>query len=345
MNNYFMPPEWAKQKRVWLSWPHNEATWTPEFLKKTELEYRLFAKELAEVVETNILVLDDEHEKHVKMHLNVINANTKNIVLHIIPTNDAWMRDHGPDFVWNVDDKYKIILDWQYNSWGGKYPPYDSDNDVPYLIADAIDLTSISLDMVLEGGSFEVNGKGDLLTTKSCLLNINRNPELNQEDIEENLKYYLGAKNILWLEQGIAGDDTDGHIDDIARFVNDSTIVYASTEDSNHHDYLSLQIIENGLENLVLADGTKPKLVKIPMPNQLKYEGEILPCSYANFLITNKKVLVPVFDCPNDSVALEAIQGVFPTRKVVGIPSKNIIIGLGSLHCLSKHEFDESQFE
>jgi agmatine deiminase len=345
MSNYQMPPEWSKQKRVWLSWPHNEETWLPEYLAKTELEYRLFAKELSEVVNTNILVLDLEHEKHVRMHLEVVGANLDNIVLHQIATDDAWMRDHGPDFVWDKETKSKWVLDWLYNSWGEKYPPFDTDNDVPYLIADTLELPSISLDMVLEGGSFEVNGLGDLLTTKSCLLHENRNPGMVQEEIEENLKHYFGVQNILWLEEGIAGDDTDGHIDDFARFVSEDTIVYASTDDVNHHDYQSLKKAEEGLKQLTLSNGSSPKLIKIPMPSELRYEGEILPCSYANFLITNGKVLVPTFDCPNDAIALEIIQKVFVDRKVIGIPSKNIIIGLGSLHCLSKHEFDESIFD
>jgi agmatine deiminase len=343
--SYFMPPEWAKQKRVWLSWPQNEETWLPEFLSKCEKEYRVFAKELSEVVNTNILVLDAEHQQHVKLHLQEAGANFSNIVFHQIPTNDAWMRDHGPDFVWNVKNKCKNLLDWQYNSWGGKYPPFDDDNDVPFTIAENLNIPSISLDMVLEGGSFEVNGLGDLLTTKSCLLNENRNPELSQEDIEENLKHYFGVSNILWLEEGIAGDDTDGHIDDFGRFVKPKTIVYASTDDANHHDYMSLKKAEDGLKKITLADGSKPELIKIPMPTELRYEGEILPCSYANFLITNDKVLVPIFNCENDAVALSILQNVFEDRKVIGIPSANIIIGLGSLHCLSKHEFDESIFQ
>lgn len=344
MSNYFMPPEWSAQKRVWLSWPQNKETWTPEDLVNVELEYRVFAKELSEVVSTNILVLDTEHEAHVSNLLKEINADFNNLIFHQIPTNDAWMRDHGPDFIWDISSKSKLILDWEYNSWGGKYPPFDNDNDVPLAISDTLDIDAITLDMVLEGGSFEVNGLGDLLTTKSCLLNKNRNPYLSREDIEENLKYYFGVKNILWLEEGIAGDDTDGHIDDFGRFVTPTTIVYASTDDENHHDYLSLKKAEEGLKHLVLADGNHPKLIKIPMPNELRYEGEILPCSYANFLITNKKVLVPIFDCTNDKTALDIIQSVFTDRNVIGIPSKNIIIGLGSLHCLSKHEFDESQF-
>jgi agmatine deiminase len=334
MSNYFMPPEWAPQKRVWLSWPQNEDTWTPAYLIKCEKEYRVFAKELAEVVQTNILVLDAEHQAHVKIHLQEVKADFSKIVFHQIMTNDAWMRDHGPDFIWNIKTKQKNILDWQYNSWGGKYPPYDDDNDVPMAIAEKLDLPATSLD---------VNGLGDLLTTKSCLLNENRNPDLSQQDIEENLKHYFGVNNILWLEEGIAGDDTDGHIDDFARFINPETIVYASTQDQNHHDYLSLKKAEEGLKNLVLANGKAPKLIPIPMPATLKYEGEVLPCSYANFLITNQKVLVPIFDCSNDQVALDTLQTVFPDRKVIGVLSKNIIIGLGSLHCLSKHEFDEQQ--
>lgn len=344
MSDFFLPPEWILQERVWLSWPHNLETWTKRVLLEVESEYSLFVKELSEVVSVHICVLHEDHEVYVKDVLKKYIDHLDEIFFHQIKTNDAWIRDHGPDFVFCKSKSSKIILNWGYNSWGGKYPPFEYDNQVPLEIAKKSSLATVSLDMILEGGSFEVNGKGDLLTTKSCLLNKNRNPDLSQLDIEENLKHYFGVKNVIWLDEGIAGDDTDGHIDDFARFIDDKTIVYSGTEEKSHQDYESLKKVEETLKNVLLLNGSRPTLIKLPVPIKLEYQGEVLPCSYANFLITNEKVLVPVFNCKQDQIALDTLQAAFLDRKVIGIPSNNIIIGLGSLHCLSKHEFDESHY-
>jgi len=342
MSDFFLPPEWAKQKSVWLSWPHNKETWEQEILKRTEEEYAVFVKELASEIVVNILILDLNHEIHVRTVLG--NYNSK-IEFHMIKTNDAWMRDHGPDFVWNRTTKKKELLNWGYNSWGGKYPPFEDDNLVPHKIAEIEGLKEYQIQMILEGGSFEVNGKGDLMTTESCLLNPNRNSELTKAEIENHLKSYLGVNQIIWFKEGIKGDDTDGHIDDFARFINETTIVHAWTEDKNHPDYEVLKEIRQKLKEIKLWNNQSPKLIPLPVPKPLFFNKELLPCSYVNFLITNNKVLMPAFGCKEDKIALEILQKEVVDRKIIEIPANNIIIGLGSLHCLSKQEFDSTIFD
>lgn len=341
MSDFWLPPEWATQRAVWLSWPQNKETWTANELQEVEKEYGYFVGELSEVVEVNVLVLGTTHQAHVESVLKGFEPDFDRIVFHQIQTNDAWMRDHGPDFVWNKSAKQKCVINWGYNSWGGKYPPFDDDNAVPDQIADRLELTSFEPDMILEGGSIEVNGRGDLLTTKSCLLNPNRNPQMSQEDIENHLRYFFGVEQIIWLESGIQGDDTDGHIDDFARFVSEDTVMHV-VADPSHPDHQALSKAKQELTKTKLSTGQSLRLIELPMPDELYYQGEILPCSYANFLITNQRVFVPVFECPKDEIALSIIQNHFKDRKVIGIPSKHIIIGLGSLHCLSKHEFDQN---
>jgi len=334
---YHFPAEFAKHDATWLSWPHKEASW-PGKIEMIYPVYAEFIKLVAEGEKVNINVVDDAMKNKVIGHLDKAGADFKNIQIFIHPTNDAWCRDHGPAFLINGKERKKIIVDWGYNAWGDKYPPYDLDDNIPTLIAKHYNLPVVYPGIVMEGGSVDFNGRGTVLTTTSCLLNPNRNPHLNQQQIEEYLQHYYGVTNVLWLGDGIVGDDTDGHIDDITRFVNEDTAVTVVEEDSNDENYEPLQSNLKILKTLRLENGKPLNIVELPMPSAIIYDDMRLPASYANFYISNKYVIVPVFRDKNDNKALDIIQNCFPDRKVVGLDSVDIIWGLGSFHCLSQQE-------
>lgn len=308
-------------------------------------KYQAMLKQYCQVVGTlaefelvNINVGNANLEAEAKAALKANGYGSfSNIQFHRFKTNDAWCRDHGPIFVKN-ESGAKAITNWIYNAWGGKYPPYDADNLIPEQIALLENLPIFTTGIVMEGGSIEVNGKGTLLTTKACLLNKNRNPDLSQTNIEAYLKVYLGVTHILWLEDGIVGDDTDGHIDDLSRFTDASTIVTIveeNVQDANYH------ILKDNLEKLRTLkdqDGNPFKVVTLPMPAPVITDGERLPASYANFLIANGCVLVPIFGDKNDAKALDTLNSCFPSRKVIGINCRDIVWGLGTIHCLSQQE-------
>jgi agmatine deiminase len=272
-------------------------------------------------------------------HLQQTTADLGNIKFFMHPTNDAWCRDHGPAFLINPDAaQKKIVVDWGYNAWGGKYPPFDLDDNIPTLIAKHYDIPVVYPGIVMEGGSVDFNGKGTVLTTTSCLLNDNRNPQLGQSQIEAYLRSYYGVDNILWLGDGIVGDDTDGHIDDLTRFVNETTVVTVVEEHKHDENYSVLQNIVKSLNTFRLENGKQLNVVELPMPSGVVHEGMRLPASYANFYIGNKYVIVPTFRDKNDDRALDILQSCFRDRKVVGLDSVDIIWGLGSFHCLSQQE-------
>ena len=255
------------------------------------------------------------------------------------PTNDAWCRDHGPAFLINPNaDQKKVIVDWGYNAWGNKYPPYDLDDVIPTLIGKAFNLPVFNPGIVMEGGSVEFNGAGTVLTSTACLLNPNRNPHLNQAQIEQYLCDYYGMQQVLWVDEGIVGDDTDGHIDDTVRFVNEDTVLTVVEENKQDENYDLLQHNLKQLNQMRLINGRQLNIIELPMPEELIYEDQRLPCSYANFYIANKSVIVPTFRNDRDEKALRIIQDAFPTREVIGIDSTDIIWGLGSFHCLSQQE-------
>ena len=263
--------------------------------------------------------------------------NPNKVKFHYHPTNDTWCRDHGPCFVLRSDGS-KVVIDWDYNAWGAKYPPYGLDNDIPSKVASALGLEMIKPEVVLEGGAVDFNGNGSVLTTSSCLLNQNRNPDMKRETMESILQDYFGIHQVLWLPQGIAGDDTDGHIDTITRFVNPTTVVTVVEDDPVSTNYIPL--LENlaALKKMKLMDGKPLNVLTLPMPRARFNEGHQLPCTYANFYISNGAVLVPTYSDRNDSVALEILSHAFPSREIVGIDSIEIIRGLGSLHCLCMQE-------
>lgn len=336
---YFFPAEWAKHSATWLSWPHNTETWPEDKLKAIYPAYAEFVKIIAEGEIVHINVGDAELEKTAKKVLEKEGCDFTNIRFHHIKSNDSWCRDHGPGFIINPKaEQKKMVLDWGYNAWGGKYPPYTDDDIIPTRIAEYYNIPVIHPGIIMEGGSVEFNGKGTVLTTTNCLLNENRNPLLSKEQIEQYLCNYYGVSNILWLGDGIVGDDTDGHIDDITRFVNEDTVVTVVESNPEDENYHPLQENLAALKEMKLENGNPLKIVELPMPAPFYIDGERMPASYANFYICNSAVIVPVFKDPNDEKALEVLSGLFTDRKVVGVYSGDIIWGLGSWHCLSQQE-------
>lgn len=335
---FHFPAEFATHDATWLSWPHKEASW-PGKIEAIYPIYSEFIKRVAEGENVNINVVDEKMKKKAMGHLEKVDADFSRIKFFLHPTNDAWCRDHGPAFLINPKEKKKMIVDWGYNAWGGKYPPFDLDNHIPTLIAKHYHLPVVYPGIVMEGGSVDFNGRGTLLTTTSCLLNPNRNPHLDQNQIEEHLYNYYGVENILWLGDGIVGDDTDGHIDDVTRFTTEDTVVTVVEEKKSDDNYRLLQENLKKLKTLRLENGKPLNIVELPMPSSVVYDGMRLPASYANFYISNTYVVVPTFrDSKNDEKALQILQDCFATRKIIGLDSTDIIWGLGSFHCLSQQE-------
>lgn len=328
------PAEWEKHESTWLSYPHNENSW-PGKIETIFSSYNLFIKHLAQHETVNINVEDEAMKERIEEQLGELEAKMQNIRFHFFRTNDAWCRDHGPAFV--VKANQKAIVNWDYNAWGGKYPCAE-DNLVAMKIANALELEAFHPHIVMEGGSIDVNGCGTLLTTTSCLLNPNRNPQLSQAQIEEKLCQYYNVENIIWLSDGIEGDDTDGHVDDLTRFVASDTVVTAVEENKDDENYAPLQENLSLLNKARLENGKQLNVVELPMPSAVVWDDMRLPASYANFYIANGIVVVPTYRCKNDERALEILQAVFPDREIVGIDSTDIIWGLGSFHCLSQQE-------
>ena len=334
---FHFPAEFSQHTATWLSWPHKEASW-PGKIETIFPVYARFVKFVAEGEKVNINVCDDAMKKKATQYLQAVGADLKNIQFFMHPTNDAWCRDHGPAFLVNRKEQKKMIVDWGYNAWGGKYPPFDLDDNIPTLIANHYNIPVVYPGIVMEGGAVDFNGKGTVLTTTSCLLNENRNPHLNQKQIEEHLYNYYGVDNILWLGDGIVGDDTDGHIDDLTRFVDENTVVTVVETNKSDENYKPLQENLKELKKLRLENGKQMNIVELPMPSTIVYEDMRLPASYANFYISNKYVVVPTFRDKNDDLALDTLQECFKDRKVIGLDSTDIIWGLGSFHCLSQQE-------
>lgn len=334
---YYFPAEFAPHEATWLSWPHKEASW-PGKIESVYSPYAKFIKALAESEKVRININNEAMQSFAEKVLSKENVNMQQVEFFFHPTNDAWCRDHGPAFIINSNKKNKAIIDWNYNAWGNKYPPYNLDDVIPTLIAKHYNLPVFYPNIVMEGGSVEFNGAGTLLTSTSCLLNANRNPQLNQSQIEFYLKEYYGAEQILWVDKGIVGDDTDGHIDDTVRFVSEDTVLTVVEENKSDENYELLQQNLQQLKTMRLLNGKQLNIIELSMPDKIIYEEQRLPASYANFYIANNVVIVPVFNCDKDAVALDVIQQCFPFRKVIGINSVDIIWGLGSFHCLSQQE-------
>ncbi|MCX6252104.1 MAG: agmatine deiminase family protein [Bacteroidetes bacterium] len=335
---YHFPAEWEKHSATWLSYPHDDSYSWPGTLPRIFSSYNRFIKELSESEMVCINVRNVELKSTVIHDLEQAGCDIANIRLFLHPTNDAWCRDHGPAFLINPGTEIpRVIVSWKYNAWGEKYP-YDLDEKIPSLIGKALDIPVFYPGIVMEGGAVDFNGKGTLLTTTSCLLHENRNAGLSQEKIEDYLRNYYGVEQILWLGDGINGDDTNGHIDDMTRFFREDavvTMVETNKSDTNSkplHDNLQM------LKKMRLTSGKQLDIAEIPMPKPVWYEGQRLPASYANFYISNKSVIVPVYRCKEDDKAMGILEQCFPDRQIIGIDSTDIIWGLGSFHCLSQQE-------
>jgi len=335
---YFFPAEWHQHTATWLSWPHKEASW-PGKINTIYQPYCQFIKAVSAGEKMCINIYNEAMKAFATEHLVANGVDLNQIEFYMHPTNDAWCRDHGPAFLINPAEKKKLIVDWDYNAWGDKYPPYDLDDVIPTLIGKKLNLPVYHPGIVMEGGSVDFNGAGTLITSTACLLNPNRNPSLNQEQIEDYLRNYYGVEQILWVEEGIVGDDTDGHIDDTVRFVNEDTVVAVVEENSKDDNFALLQENLKLLHQMRLLNGKALNVIELPMPaNPVIWEGQRLPASYANFYISNAAVVVPVYNDPNDAKALAILEKCFPERKVTGILSTDVIWGLGSWHCLSQQE-------
>ncbi|MFD2933651.1 agmatine deiminase family protein [Spirosoma flavum] len=350
---FFFPAEWHPHVATWLSWPHTEASWTRERQALMFPAYIDFIKAIAESEQVCINAHNDTVIQEAKLRLLAAGADMSRITLLPHPTNDSWCRDHGPAFLINPQTKERMIVNWGYNAWGGKYPPYDRDDLIPVEIARYRNLNYVTptastaavstgaastVGIIMEGGSVEFNGAGTVLTSRACLLNQNRNAHLTQAQIEQYLCDYYGVQQVLWVEEGIVGDDTDGHIDDTVRFVNEDTVIAAYESNPNDDNYPFLQDIHHELRTMRLLNGKQLTVVELPMPDPVVSDGLRLPASYANFLITNGAVIVPTFRCAKDQPALDIIGSCFPNRKIIGIDSTDIVWGLGSFHCLSQQE-------
>ncbi|HCL82966.1 MAG TPA: agmatine deiminase [Chitinophagaceae bacterium] len=335
---YRFPAEFEPHAATWLSWPHKEATW-PGKIESIYSSYCLFIKALSEQEEVHINVLHESMKAIAAEKLKAVSANMERVRFFMHPTNDAWCRDHGPAFLVNpAAAQPKIVIDWNYNAWGNKYPPFDLDDRIPTLVANAYRIPVLYPEIIMEGGSVDFNGKGTLITSESCLLNKNRNPHLDRSGIEAYLEAYYCVDQVLWIKEGIVGDDTDGHIDDTVRFINEDSVLAVVEENQSDDNYEILQRNLADLKTMRLLNGKQLNVIELPMPDKIVYEDLRLPASYANFYIANGLVVVPTFRCDQDDRALRIIQDAFPERKVTGIDSTDIIWGLGSFHCLSQQE-------
>ena len=332
-----MPPEWAPHRGTWLSWPHKEASWPGRFAP-IPLIFAEIVRHLVPHEEVHVLVGDQDQETAAREVLHAAMVPNERIFFHRHLTNDAWCRDYGPNFLQRVHDgrREELVLDWGFNAWGGKYPPFDLDDVVPTRIAGELGLPVVAPGIVLEGGSIEVNGAGTLLTTEQCLLNPNRNPSLGRPEIEGVLRDFLGVRKILWLGDGIEGDDTDGHVDDLTRFVAPGTVVTAVEDDPRDPNCAPLRDNLERLRGMTDQDGRPLRIVELPMPPPLYHEGQRLPASYANFYIANGVVLMPGYDAARDAAARAVLERLLPGRRVVTIDCTDLVWGLGAVHCVTQ---------
>ena len=335
-HNYRLPPEWAPQSSAMLTWPRSDGDWSPDYASVERCHTQL-ASEISKHEQVLITCMDAAHADKIRRMVKAVGGRPERLHLYALPSNDAWARDHGPITV--LKDGRPTLLDFVFNGWGAKYPHQDDNRITQALHArGAFGATPLeSYELVLEGGSIEVDGEGTLLTTESCLLNPNRNPMLNRAQIEAQLRRRLGVDRFLWLKQGaIDGDDTDGHIDTLARFCDARTIAYQACDDRNDPHYSDLQAMAAELRALRRKDGEPYALVPLPWPQAIHDRtGRRLPATYANFLIINGAVLVPTYNDAADAAALAALQPAFPGREIVPVMCRALIYQYGSLHCVT----------
>jgi agmatine deiminase len=323
-----MPAEWEIHSAVWLAWPFDQTTF-PNRMDRVEKSYCKIFKALEKSERVELLVLNDDTKSSVEKKLQDYNIDLKQITFHVVNYADVWTRDFGPTFLNNND-----WVKWEYNAYGKSDDPYFTDLLKDNLVFNNLKTpgNKFSPGIVMEGGSIEVNGQGTVMTTEQCLLNPNRNPKLSKNEIEKYLKGYLGVEKIIWLKKGLINDHTDGHIDDVARFVAEDKILCTYEDDISDENYEILK------SNFQILKKEPFELITIPMPHMKYGDGTKAPVSYVNFYIANKVVLVPIFNDPNDEKALKIIQNCFPDRKVVGIDASDLIYGGGTIHCMTQQQ-------
>ena len=330
-----MPAEWEPHAATWLSWPRREGVSFPDAHDRVMPTFREMVAALLTSEPVCINVTNGAHEAEARAVLDELPQ--ERLTYYTIPTNEPWCRDHGPIFLTRAEDPRLAVIDWGHNAWGGKYPPFDLDDAVPTRVAETLGLPVWQGGMILEGGSIDVNGTGALLTTESCLLNPNRNPGMTREQMEKRMRDYLGVRDIFWLSRGTEGDDTDGHIDNLARFVSERTVLAILEQDKSSANYEPLQ--ENLARLREIRIGGEPlEIVLLPTTAKMERGDLILPASYANFYIANELVLIPTYRDPSDAAAIEIIQNAFPTRRVAPIDCTELIWGLGAFHCLTQQQ-------
>lgn len=336
MTNFWMPPEWHKQDATFLTWPHRPEIWRG-LHDACEDAFAKIAAAMTTAQPLYISVPDLACARHVKARVLAAGGVLENLHLLLIDSNDVWCRDHGPTVVFEGEGaaRRRVFIDWEFNAWGDKYAS-ELDQLVAEKLALALGFDTVQPKLVMEGGGIETNGAGDLLTTESVLLNPNRNPGVSQADLEAALRRYLGVENIIWLGDGLTGDDTDGHIDDLSRFTDARTIVTVMPQDRGHHDYDALAENLRRLREATPARGGKFDVLELPMPEPVDFQGELLPASYANFYIGNGLVLVPTFAQASDDHALGMLRECFPDRRVEGIDCRAVVSQYGAIHCISQ---------
>jgi len=332
---YAMPAEWTPHEATWLAWPHDPVTW-PERVPQVERAYVQMIRALAPHERVELLVKDETTKARARDLLRA--AGVKDGVrFHDLPTADSWIRDYGPTFVKDAKGDVAMV-DWRFNAWGNKYDSLLRDDGIPPKLEGLVGCRRFEVDAVMEGGSIEVDGAGTVLTTEQCLLNANRNPDLGRPEVERLLHDHLGVDRVLWLKEGIVGDDTDGHIDDLARFVDASTIVAAVEDDPGDENYDVLQDNLKRLRSFRNASGRPYHVVELPMPGRVGDEEGRLPASYANFYIANGVVLLPIFGHENDARAEKVLKGLFPRRTIVPIRCEDLVWGMGTIHCVTQQQ-------
>jgi agmatine deiminase len=379
---YTFPPEWAPHAATWFSWPRPEGVSFPGKYETVPENLARIICEIQSREHVHINVPNEKWKRIVRKQLKEYGCPTKNVLFHFIPTNENWCRDHGPAFVVKERGQGRgargkrelAVVDWGFNAWGGKYPPWDDDDAVPTRIAQELTLpvfyprgdTGVSpvratresrksesrgapmgsrhgrdarVTVVMEGGSVDFNGAGTVLTTTDCLLNKNRNPHLSKKQIEQYLKDFYGQRHICWLTGGIEGDDTDGHIDDLARFISPTQIVVGIEDDPKDANYRTLRSVRKQLDKLRDQDGSPFEMIEIPMPGIVEHDGQRLPATYVNFYFVNGALLVPTYrHKKNDAKAMKILQKHLPKHKVIGIDCVELIWGLGAIHCLTQQQ-------
>lgn len=340
--SFRMPAEWERHASTWLAWPHRESDW-PGKLPVIPWVYAEIIRAITRTERVDLLVPDVVAGRRGSEILAQSGVSPSSLVIHEVPTDRSWLRDSGPIFV-RDNSGHRVVLDWHFNAWA-KYPDWTLDDRIPEFIASRRGLPRCQPGhnghrVVLEGGSIDVNGAGLLLTTEECLLSKTqeRNPPLCRADYEQVFATFLGVRKVLWLDRGIVGDDTHGHVDDLARFVGPRTVVAVVEADPHDENYTLLQENLDRLRGMTDLDGGKLEVVPLPMPRPILFDGVRLPASYANFYIANGAVIVPTFNDPADRVALGTLAELFPTREVVGIHCLDLVWGLGTLHCMTQQE-------